>query len=195
MPRTTAQLEELREEKLSYILEKSMELFAEKGYDGTSTAMIASASGISKGLLYHYIGSKRQLIQDIVRIGFEKVSTFFDRNRDGLLTGDEFAYFVRNSFEVIKENLHYYQLLLKLSVIPKIRIIMEEEFSYLRVREGMKQKLEHYFQTHFEEPEKEFAAYYAMHEGLGALILLRIDHFDDAFINQVIERIIEMFKR
>lgn len=195
MPRTTEQYEILRDRKFSFIMEKAMELFAEKGYDGTSTAMIARAAGISKGLLYHYIESKEKLVREIVRVGFMKVSVFFDMNRDGRLTGDEFEYFVRQSFKVIKDNFHFYQLLVSLFVVPNLKNIIKNEYSFIFAEEGMMQILEDYFKVNFEQSEKEFAAYYAMHEGLGALMLTSFDSYNDEFANHVIEKMIELFKR
>ncbi len=195
MTKRTEQNGIVKDEKLSIIMEKAMELFAEKGYDGTSTAMIASASGISKGLLYHYIGSKENLVKVIVKEGYKKVSELFDLDHNGVLTGDEFEFFVRQSFRVVRGNNHFYQLLASLFSVPKIKNIMEDEFLYLRIEKRMVEKLRDYFRSRFENPEKEFAAYYAMHEGLVALMLLNISNFDDVFVENVIEKIIEMFKR
>ena len=48
------------------ILDRSAELFADRGYARTSMAEIAQACGSSKALLYHYYQSKDQLIFAIV---------------------------------------------------------------------------------------------------------------------------------
>ena len=42
-------------------------LFAEYGYDATSTDQIVQEAGISKGILFHYFGSKKNLYLYIVR--------------------------------------------------------------------------------------------------------------------------------
>jgi TetR/AcrR family transcriptional regulator len=48
------------------ILRRSAKLFAQNGYDRTSMAQVASASGVSKALLYHYYVGKESLLFDIL---------------------------------------------------------------------------------------------------------------------------------
>jgi AcrR family transcriptional regulator len=43
------------------ILNAALEEFATKGFDNASTNVIARESGISKGLLFHYVNSKKEL--------------------------------------------------------------------------------------------------------------------------------------
>ncbi|MFC4906622.1 TetR/AcrR family transcriptional regulator [Actinomadura gamaensis] len=40
-------------------------LFAEKGYEGTSVQEIVEAAGVTKGAMYHYYGSKDELLYEI----------------------------------------------------------------------------------------------------------------------------------
>jgi AcrR family transcriptional regulator len=49
------------------ILETAVELFAQKGFDGTSTKEIAVAAGISEGLIFHYFPSKSQLLAAVLQ--------------------------------------------------------------------------------------------------------------------------------
>ena len=53
--------EKLPEEKKEKILKACMEVFAEKGYEGASTNEIVQKAGISKGILFHYFGNKKNL--------------------------------------------------------------------------------------------------------------------------------------
>lgn len=55
------------------ILEAAMELFHERGYANTSVEDVASAVGILKGSLYHYIDSKEDLLYRIVEQVHESV--------------------------------------------------------------------------------------------------------------------------
>src|SRR5690625_127103 len=43
------------------ILNAALKEFATKGFDDASTNVIAKESGISKGLLFHYVNSKKDL--------------------------------------------------------------------------------------------------------------------------------------
>ncbi len=54
-------LEALPEDKRQKILQASLGEFAEHGYINASTNRIVKAAGISKGLLFHYFGSKKKL--------------------------------------------------------------------------------------------------------------------------------------
>ena len=44
------------------MVQVAAELFAERGYDATSMTDLSEATGLAAGGLYHYIGSKKQLL-------------------------------------------------------------------------------------------------------------------------------------
>lgn len=63
------------------IVDLSAEVFAERGFHGTSTAELCDANGLGKGALYYYIGSKEELlaaihdrVMDEVMAGAERVA-------------------------------------------------------------------------------------------------------------------------
>jgi AcrR family transcriptional regulator len=47
------------------IVDVAAALFAQKGYAGTGIAELCTATGLAKGALYHYIGSKEALLVEI----------------------------------------------------------------------------------------------------------------------------------
>jgi AcrR family transcriptional regulator len=49
------------DERRRQLLEAGARVFTERSYDDASMAAVARAAGISKGLLYHYFPSKRDL--------------------------------------------------------------------------------------------------------------------------------------
>ncbi len=51
----------LNEEKKDKILNACLEEFAENGYEKASTNAIVNRAGISKGLLFHYFGNKKNI--------------------------------------------------------------------------------------------------------------------------------------
>ena len=53
--------ENLSEEKKKRILDACMSEFADNGFEGASTNEIVKKAGISKGILFHYFGSKKNL--------------------------------------------------------------------------------------------------------------------------------------
>ncbi|QBI19882.1 TetR/AcrR family transcriptional regulator [Egibacter rhizosphaerae] len=52
-----------------HILHAAAELFAAKGFDGTSVSDICRAAGISTGNLFHYFASKREVFAALLRDG------------------------------------------------------------------------------------------------------------------------------
>ena len=59
---------EKKEAKKDKIIEKSMELFCEKGYYATKVEEITKALVISKGNFYTYFGSKEEVLYEILNI-------------------------------------------------------------------------------------------------------------------------------
>jgi AcrR family transcriptional regulator len=61
------------DERSAQLLELGRRLFNSRPYDAISIDEIATAAGISKGLLYHYFPSKRHFYVAVVRVGAEHV--------------------------------------------------------------------------------------------------------------------------
>ena len=56
-----------RRESRKLLLDAAESLFAERGFDATPTAAIASAAGVPKGLLFYYFPGKTDLLRALVR--------------------------------------------------------------------------------------------------------------------------------
>ena len=61
---------ERREATRGRILEAAARLFAEQGYEATSTQQILEAAGTSRGALYHHFETKQAIFEAV----FERVS-------------------------------------------------------------------------------------------------------------------------
>lgn len=55
------------DERREQILACAIELFGERPYAAVSTAEVAAAAGVTRGLLHHYFGTKRGLYVEVVR--------------------------------------------------------------------------------------------------------------------------------
>lgn len=55
----------------SVLLERALGLFAERGYDAVGVQEVCDAAGVTKPTLYHYFGSKRGLLEALVRERYE----------------------------------------------------------------------------------------------------------------------------
>jgi AcrR family transcriptional regulator len=55
------------DERRRQILSCARRLFSERHYDAVSTFELASEAGVTRGLLHHYFGTKRELYLEVVR--------------------------------------------------------------------------------------------------------------------------------
>lgn len=62
------------DERRAQLLELGLKLFGTRAYDEVSIDDIAAAANVSKGLLYHYFGSKRAFYVAIVRDAAERLT-------------------------------------------------------------------------------------------------------------------------
>ena len=60
-PRTADQLNQLRTQRKTQIIQAALEVFIEKGYDAANVADVAQKAGVSQGTIYHYFPSKDDL--------------------------------------------------------------------------------------------------------------------------------------
>ncbi|HEX8327530.1 MAG TPA: helix-turn-helix domain-containing protein [Hymenobacter sp.] len=66
----------------SKIEQAALQLFGERGYDSTSTQLIARQAGVSEALLFKYFLSKEKLFEYLIKQGFRRI---VEANR-GILT-------------------------------------------------------------------------------------------------------------
>lgn len=68
------------------ILQRALELFAERGYDAVGVQEICAAAGVSKPTLYHYFGNKHGLLEALVR---ERSGALLGRLREATAYGGD----------------------------------------------------------------------------------------------------------
>jgi len=130
MPRTEEQFEEIREQKISLIMQTALELFAHEGYYPTSISRIAERAGISKGLMYNYFESKEELILAIIEKGSRLLTEHLDPDHDGILTADEFEFFINENFRILTENLDYWKLYFSTMMQPTVFKLVKKKFPH-----------------------------------------------------------------
>lgn len=101
------------------ILHCALQLFAARGYDAVGIQEIVDVAGITKPTLYHYFGSKRGLLDAVVR---EYADPFTQHIRQasayqGDLTGT-LTKIVSTAFQYARENPTFYRLHLALWFAP-----------------------------------------------------------------------------
>jgi AcrR family transcriptional regulator len=120
-PRTPQQFKEMREEKMTLIMDVALEHFANEGYYRTTISHIARHARISKGLIYNYFESKEALLRAIVHKSVNEVYHNLDIDRDGYLSDQEFELFIRKIDEMLKEKKYFWRLLFQLLAQNDVR--------------------------------------------------------------------------
>jgi AcrR family transcriptional regulator len=102
-PKSQQQLEGMREEKKALIMDTALQHFANQGFHATTINHIAKHAGISKGLMYNYFKSKEDLLSEIIKKSVSEIYNYFDIDRDGYLSRDEFEFFIRKLSRILRE--------------------------------------------------------------------------------------------
>lgn len=99
---------------LESLLAVSVQVFTERGYDGTSMEDLSKASGITKSSFYHHFSGKEQLLRLALERAIEPLLA--STNEPGATTGraiDRLHYIIRRDVEILAERLPYVTLLLR----------------------------------------------------------------------------------
>ena len=120
-PRTQSQFKDIREGKRNLIMNVALEQFANNGYHATTINQIARQAGISKGLMYNYFESKEKLLAEIIKRSVGDVYSYFDMDKDGYLTEDEFEFFIRRAQLMLVENKTVWRLFFQLLMQTEVR--------------------------------------------------------------------------
>ena len=121
-------------ERREQILEAAVQVFADRGYEGTSTDVIAQHAGISQPYLFRLFGTKRDLIVATVQRCFADTEALFTRAADGLsgdaaldAMGDAYVDEIRRNPMKLRAQLHSYAA----CDDPAIRAVVAEGFGGL----------------------------------------------------------------
>jgi len=202
----------MREEKMTLIMDVALQHFANEGYFRTTINHIAKHAGISKGLMYNYFDSKEALLKAIIHRSVNEIYKYFDIDRDGYLSEEEFEFFMRKINVILKGKKYFWQLLFQLLMQIDIR----EQFlkSYPEtdslIHPGHEPGDNNYplqiiqmFTDYFDrkkgrmgkqyEPESDFNMFYFTLTGY-AIKTIFSDIDDDENNGKTINRIIELYK-
>ncbi|MFJ4687770.1 TetR/AcrR family transcriptional regulator [Streptomyces sp. NPDC088789] len=96
------------------LLSVAVQVFIERGYDGTSMEHLSKAAGISKSSIYHHVSGKEELLRRSVSRALDGLFGILDepRAREGR-AADRLEHVVRRMVEVLINELPYVTLLLR----------------------------------------------------------------------------------
>ncbi|SDG33898.1 TetR/AcrR family transcriptional regulator [Desulfosporosinus hippei] len=102
----TEQLEKSKkkttEERRQDILEAALNIFTEKGYNGSTTAEIAKAAGVAEGTIFRHFATKKELLIAVLKPKILTGIISLDKEQEDPV--EFFRCFLKNRLELIKEN-------------------------------------------------------------------------------------------
>lgn len=189
-PRSEKQYEQIREERKKQIMDVALNLISEQGVSNVSIAKIAKQAKISKGLMYNYFKSKKELILEITYNGMDGLFGTFDPNHDGVLTKEELHYFIDGLFEIIKQNVNFYKMYFMLMAQPEVYKIVEPELMK-KLGPALQIAANYFAEQGYEDPEAEVRIVIAMLDGICLHYVLDPLHYP---LERVKKRIHDLFK-
>jgi AcrR family transcriptional regulator len=103
--RTAKEREQDRALKRDAVLRAAVRMFNDRGFHSTSLDDVAASLGVTKPLIYHYLGSKDQVLFECVRIGLQQLSDAVAKSRTHEGTGlERLKAFLRRYAECIMDD-------------------------------------------------------------------------------------------
>ncbi len=96
------------------LLSVAVQVFNERGYDGTSMEHLSKAAGISKSSIYHHVTGKEELLRRAVSRALDELFGILDEEHARVgPAAERLEYVVRRMVEVLIAELPYVTLLLR----------------------------------------------------------------------------------
>ncbi|MFF7970582.1 TetR family transcriptional regulator [Streptomyces sp. NPDC007905] len=96
------------------LLSVAVQVFIERGYDGTSMEHLSKAAGISKSSIYHHVSGKEELLRRAVSRALEGLFGILEEEHARVgRPADRLEHVVRRTVEVLISELPYVTLLLR----------------------------------------------------------------------------------
>lgn len=194
-PRTSAQYQEIREEKKALIANAALELFANEGYHSTSISKIAQKAGVSKGLLYNYFEGKEDLLAHIFNYIMNKTMDMLDPNHDNEISEQEADEFMDRFFDVLTSNPEEWRLFYQLSVQPDVMKLLIDESWSDKVQHNQTMLLDFFAKQNYKDPELAIVLFSSVFKGFTLMYAFAPDMFSEDLIARVKVKMRELFIR
>jgi len=210
-PRSSKQFQEIREEKMTLIMDVALKHFAAEGYFSTTISHISKHAGIAKGLMYNYFESKEELLEAIIRRSIAEVYGHLDVNRDGHLSEEEFEFFIRKLGVLLREKQDFWRLLTQLLMQEEARREFLKSFpgpgasvdSGIETEDNYLPQVFRMFSSYFQgkkgimeedyDPVAELEMFMITLKGYAVKVIFS-DEYDESMDQRIIGRIIRQFK-
>lgn len=121
MPRTEKQFQSIREKTKARILSTALELFAHKGFKGTTISDIAKAAGISKGLAYNYFSSKQDLMKSVLNLLVVEIEQLFGATQNISDPYEKLKVIIESTFDSLEKDETFWRLYVSFILQPEVK--------------------------------------------------------------------------
>ncbi len=139
-------------DKHIHILKKAEQLFAEKGYDGTTVRDIADTAGVNLAMISYYFGSKEKLMESLFteRMSAMKIRVEALIENNSLTPYEKVESLIDDYVSRVMEKQSFYKIMLCEQVINKnvivLKLLKELKLSYAKliselIAEGQRLKI------------------------------------------------------
>jgi AcrR family transcriptional regulator len=155
-------------EKQEKILETALHLFAQEGFDNTSTSKIAMKAGVSEGLIFRHFKNKEGLLEALINEGQDKVKRVFS---DVIFEQDP-REVIRKTigipYRFLEENREFWVLEYSLKFQ---RLLLNEKIDKSFMEPMLKALEDAFDELDYMEPRKEAELLYVLLEGILTRVL------------------------
>lgn len=132
------------------IAESALALFAGKGYENTSTQLIAKEAGVSEALIFKHFGNKEKLLAFVIKEGYKRI---VEHNRGIFQDKDPFAFVntvIELPYKLVWEEPQFWELQYRLLDLD---VSMKQHERFMQPLHAMLVKA--FKELEYEHPEKE----------------------------------------
>ena len=186
-----ARFEMLRQTSKERIETAALELFAQNGFGHTSISQIAKAAGISKGLMYNYYESKKELLKAIVRKGTNFGDRLMEAGAELANKGPEqlLKFLIEASFAEVEKNMAFWKLLTSLAFQEDVLKTMSDELD-VKKQEHLETGKTIFSQLGYPDPEAQAMLFGGTMDGVFMHYVLAPNHYP---IKEVKELMVQQY--
>ncbi|MEO8415475.1 MAG: TetR/AcrR family transcriptional regulator [Ginsengibacter sp.] len=189
-PRTTHQLQQLRETKKQQIMQAALKVFASKGFKGATINMIAKEAGMAKGLMYSYYESKEKLLGELLTFGMQKAASFlYEDAAQKLKTKEAFAASLRKMVALFLQEANFWRLYTMLALQPHIAEKFQQE-AMAFIQQYLEVYMAYFKKKKSRNPMAEAMLFGTVLDGLMLDLMVAPDEYP---LEEVLKMIIEKF--
>jgi len=176
MPRTKEQFKSIREKTRAQILNTALELFAQKGFKGTTISDIAKAARISKGLAYNYFSSKQNLMIAVLNLLTIEIEQLFSAIQNISDPFEQLRVIIELTFTNLEKDEKFWRLYVSFLLQPDVKEDAEAITNGL-LNEGFKLFENIFKQIGFKNPKNEAKLLGAIIDGMSFHYIFNKEHY------------------